>query len=105
MRKTLFPAALATTMMLGGCATALGGGLLGDILGGNDQYGETRFERAAVQACANEASRYGRVEIRDVDQISRDIVRVRGDIRRDYRNSRFECDFRSDGRIVDFDVD
>lgn len=104
MRKTLIPAALGATMMLGGCASVLNDGLLGDLFGNND-YGETRFERAAVQACGNEASRYGRAEIRSVDQVSRDIVRVRGDIRRDGRTSRFECDFRSDGRIVDFDVD
>ncbi|RJY09334.1 hypothetical protein [Aurantiacibacter aquimixticola] len=111
MRKTIIPAIL-TGALLSGC-TAIGtdplGGLLGGIFGGDDSYGYdrnlSRFERAAVQACGREASRYGRVAIRDVEE-RRDVVRVRGRI--DNRNrdrDEFECVFRDDGRIVDFDLD
>ena len=111
MRKILLPLAMAGTLALGGCATyGGGGGLLGDIFG-NDRYDDDRygydggddFERAAVQACGREASRYGRIRIDDVDRDGRDFVRVRGRI--DVRNrdrDQFNCVFRNDGRIVEF---
>ena len=106
MRKSFFPAALAGTLMLGGCASLGGGGLLGDILGGGDDYGYNArgdFERAAVQACGREASRFGRVSIERVDQQNRDYVYVYGRTdSRDYDRDEFTCVFRSDGRIVDF---
>ena len=110
MRKLLAPTMLAGALALGGCTTGLDG-LLGGILG-NDTYGSgyddrnlSRFERAAVEACAQEASRYGRVDIRDVRQTERDIVRVTGRIdNRDRQRDEFSCDFRDDGRIVDFET-
>ena len=114
MRTRILAATLAGTMMLGGCATGLGGygndplgGLLGGILGGgygnyNDGYNANDFERAAVNACGQEASRYGSVRIVDVNRGS-DTVRVLGRIdTRDTRRDEFTCTFRSDGRIVDF---
>jgi hypothetical protein len=102
MNKFLIPAALAGTVMLGGCAS-LGG--LGGLLGGDD-YGynaRTDFERAAVEGCGREASRYGRVNITRVEQQGRDYVYVYGRIEtRDYSRDEFTCVFRGDGRIVDF---
>ena len=111
MNAKILPAIAATTLMLGGCATGFGygqgGGILGDILGGGGGYGygdrDDRFERAAVDACSREASRYGRIQITRVDKTSRDIVRVDGTIDvRDRSRDQFRCTFRSDGRIVDF---
>ena len=114
MRKTILPAAAVATLMLGGCATGYGnpiGGVLGGILGGgNSGYGynqnrTSQFERAAVDACGRQASRYGRVAIDRVTQNSRDTVRVDGRIdSRDRRRDQFRCIFRNDGRIVDFDL-
>ena len=110
MRNKVITAMLAGSLMLGGCAAGYGGdplgGLLGGILGGNSGYNDrnmSQFERAAVDACGREASRYGRVQITDVRQQSRDVVEVFGRIDvRDSRGDEFRCAFRSDGRIVDF---
>ena len=109
MRKTLLPATVAGTLLLGGCAAGMGGnpmaGILGSILGGagNQTSSNDQFARAAVDACGQQASQYGRVSISDVRQNSRDTVRVDGriDSNRGDRDQ-FTCTFRSDGRIVDF---
>ena len=105
MHKKFIPLALAGSLTLGGCATLGGDGLLGDILGGGNYGYDARgdFERAAVDACGREASRYGRVNIERVDQQNRDYVYVYGRIQtRDYNRDEFTCVFRSDGRVVDF---
>ena len=111
MRNKVIAAMIAGSLALGGCTAGYGGdplgGLLGGILGGNSGYNNNRnmsqFERAAVDACGREASRYGRVQITDVRQQSRDVVEVFGRIDvRDSRGDEFRCAFRSDGRIVDF---
>ena len=113
MRKIFLPALALSTMALGGCAAGYGanpiGGILGGILGGNGGYGNNQnldnFERAAVQACGQEASRYGRAQISDVRRDSRDVVVVYGRIdTRDRSRDEFICAFRSDGRIVDFNL-
>ena len=105
MRKIVLPLVLAGTMALGGCASVGGGGLLGDIFGG-DSYGYNGgndFERRAAQACGREASRYGRASVDRVEQRDRDYVYVTGRIdTRDYDRDEFTCVVRSDGRIVDF---
>ncbi|RIV83940.1 hypothetical protein [Aurantiacibacter zhengii] len=112
MRKTL-PALIAATLCVSGCTTGVGGnplgGLLGGILGGNG-YNERNlsdFERAAVNACGQEAQRYtrDRVRVERVDQITRDSVRVDGRIEtRDRSRDEFTCTFASNGRIADFRV-
>ena len=115
MRKTLISALAVSTLALGGCATGYGynndplGGIFGGILGGGgDRYDDRNvddFERAAIQACGDQASRYGRVQITDVRRDGRDIVVVRGRLDvRDRSRDEFACAFRSDGRIVDFDL-
>ena len=118
MRKVLFRAAIAGSLLLGGCATSpYGGGyggdpignILGTILGGSQGYNNRElsdFERAAVNACGQEASRYGRVSISDVRQQSASIVEVFGVIQSSdrYQQRQFGCAFRSDGRIADFRV-
>ena len=107
MRKILIPTTLAACVLLSGC-TGYG---LGGLLGGNgygDDYGYGYnnggdFERAAVNACGREASRYGRVSIDRADQRDRDFVYVDGRISvRDRSRDEFQCVFRNDGRIVDF---
>ena len=110
MRSKSLIALAASALALSGCATAYGqdplGGLLNGILGGGNGYNDrnlSQFERAAVDACGREASRYGRVQITDVRTQSRDVVQVYGRIDvRDSRGDEFSCAFRSDGRIVDF---
>ena len=106
MRKFMIPAAAVATLALGGCASYGNGGLLGGLLGGGNDYGYSGgndFERAAVKACGDEASRYGRVSINQVDEQNRDYVYVTGRIdSRNYNQDEFTCVFRSDGRVVDF---
>lgn len=116
MRKMLFPMMVAGSLLLGGCASGLGGnpmaGILGSVLGGvrtqgygNQNYGNDQFERAAVNACAQQASQYGRASITDVRETRGDTVRVDGRINaNDGYRRQFTCAFRSDGRIVDFRV-
>ena len=106
MRKFI-PTLIAGTVLLGGCAAGMGGNPIGDILGsvmgGNTgTQGSSEFERAAVNACGQQASQYGRVSITRVEQNSRDTVRVDGRIESNRRLVQFTCTFRSDGRIVDF---
>lgn len=111
MRKTTLSALAASTLLLGGCAAYGGdpfGGLLGGIFGGGyDDRNLSDFERAAANACAREAEgyRYGRISVTRVEQNSRDTVRVDGRFEtRDRSRDEWRCIFRSDGRIVDFDV-
>lgn len=105
MRMSALPLLAVGTLTLAGCATSPLGGLFGG--GFDDRYDRNRgsqFERAAVDACAREANRYGHVRIRDARQIERDIVEVRGQFRaRNNRARNFRCAFRSDGRVVGFD--
>jgi hypothetical protein len=86
----------------------MGGNPMADILGsvlngsGGAQASGSTFERAAVNACGQQASQYGRVSITNVEQRSADTVRVDGRIETDRGGGQFTCTFRSDGRIVDF---
>ena len=112
MRQFSLPLLAVAALSLGGCATAgYGndplGGLLGGIFGNNsNDRNLDRLERAAVQRCGDEASRYGRVQITDVRRDGRDIVLVYGRIEtRDRNRDQFQCAYRSDGRILDFDLD
>ncbi|MWV26665.1 hypothetical protein GRF63_01990 [Erythrobacter sp. GH3-10] len=111
----MLPAVLTCTLLLCGCAASPGyggnplGGLLGGILGTNDPGDRelSQFERAAVSACGREAddNSRDRVRVTRVDQITRDTVRVDGNLEtRDTRRDNFTCTFRSDGRIVDFRI-
>ncbi|MFB0612229.1 hypothetical protein [Aurantiacibacter poecillastricola] len=113
-RKTAFPAMLSALLLLSGCANSYGtggsglGGLLGGILGGSGSVNDralSDFERAAVNACGQEAERTtrDRVRVDRVDQVSRDTVRVDGRIEtRDQSRDQFTCTFASNGRIADF---
>lgn len=110
MRKTYTPLAAIVALSLGGCATSPLGGMggplesvLGSVLGAG-QNDSNSFERAAINACGNYASQYGQVQMRDVRQQSRDTLRVYGIVGTNYGARNFECSFRSDGRITDFDV-
>ena len=121
MRKTLILAALA--LPLAACATnPYGSNPLGAILGsigtlgsGYGQsgygypagygYGNAGFSQAAASACGNYASRYGQVSIRNVQQLDGQHVKVFGYVSRGYGgNEGWDCTFRSDGRITDFDL-
>ena len=110
MRITL-PLIAAGALALGACAvnpygTGYGSnynpvyGSVG-VLGSN--YG-AGFNQAAANACANYASRYGRVSIRNVQQLNAGHVKVFGTVNQGYRNEGWDCTVRSDGRIVDFDL-
>ena len=122
MRKTLILAALA--LPLSACATGVNplGAILGSIgtLGsgygqsgygqaGYGQagygYGNNGFSQAAASACGNYASRYGQVSVRNVQQLDGQHVKVFGYVSRGYgSNEGWDCTFRSDGRITDFDL-
>ena len=107
-RQILSLLALAA-LPLSGC-TALGGpDILGSVLGGGTSSGAygrggPDFRTMAVDTCGAEASRYGRVGITQVQQVSRSTLRVYGTIDSNYRRHNFACSFREDGRITDFDV-
>ena len=123
MRKVFAPLLAASTLALGACAASpygagyggMGGPLeaiLGSVLGAGQgsygQYGEAQyggsFQQAAMQACGSTAARYGQVGIRNVQQISSSTVRVYGTVSNGYSGRNFQCSFRSDGRITDFDI-
>lgn len=111
MHKLFVPTLLAGGLMMSGCAAGLGGdsygGGLGSVFGGGGsaQINSRDFERAAVDSCSQEASRYGDVRIENTRMNRRDTVRVDGSVRSDNRRARgFSCTFRSDGRIVDFRI-
>ena len=59
---------------------------------------------AAASSCANYASRYGRASVRNVQSLDSSHVKVFGYVSRGYRNEGWDCTFRSDGRITDFDL-
>ena len=100
---------MAGVLALGGCASPLGGmggpleSVLGSVLGGG-QNNSGDFENAAANACGNHASQDGHASVRDVRQQSRDTLRVYGVVDTNRGNRNFECSFRSDGRITDFDI-
>jgi hypothetical protein len=119
MRKTL-PLLAAMALPLAACATSpygsgYGANPLGAILGSIGSmgssyspygygYGGGGFSQAAAGACANYASRYGAVRVTSVRQTSADKVHVYGLVSRGYGSDDFDCSFRSDGRISDFDL-
>lgn len=118
MRKTLFLIA-AMALPLAACATSPYGHnryndpvstILGSIgtLGGGYGYGGYGygggFSQAAASACANYASRYGAVRITNVRQASSGNMHVYGYVSRGYGSDNFDCTFRPDGRISDFDL-
>jgi hypothetical protein len=67
-------------------------------------YGGYGFSQSAAQACASVASRYGPVRVTSVRQSSYDRVKVYGYAQRGFRTDNWDCTFRSDGRITDFDI-
>jgi len=123
MRKLILIAALP--LALGACTTygspygygadpvTSAVGVLGSVLGSQGGYGSPYgynnnaygyggggLSQAAVNACGNYASRYGPVSVRNAQQTSRSKVHVYG-----YAGGRdFDCSFRSDLRISDFDI-
>lgn len=76
----------------------------GSSYGGNGYGYGGGFSQAAASACANYASRYGAVRVTSVRQTSSDKVHVYGLVSRGYGSDDFDCSFRSDGRISDFDL-
>jgi hypothetical protein len=122
MRKSL-PLIAALAMPLAACATGYGQDPLSQIINSigtlGSGYSQTPygynagyspngygggFSQAAAQACANYASRYGQVSVRNVQQLDGSHVKVFGYVNQGYRNEGWDCTFRSDGRITDFDL-
>jgi hypothetical protein len=120
MRKSLYLIA-AMTLPLAACATSPYGGygadpvsaIIGSIgtmgsgygYGGyGGGYGGYGLNQAGAQACASVASRYGPVRVTSVRQSSYDRVKVYGYAQRGYRTDNWDCTFRADGRITDFDI-
>lgn len=119
MRKYL-PLVAVTSLPLAACATSPYGygyndpvsavvGSIGALGGSYSPYGYgygggAGFSQAAVNGCANYASRYGSVRVTNVRQTSSDKVHVYGYVSRGYGTDDFDCSFRSDGRISDFDI-
>lgn len=66
--------------------------------------GSSAFSQAAANACASYASRYGRVSISSVRQESSSRMHVYGYVNRGYGADNWDCTFRSDGRVTDFDI-
>lgn len=120
MRKLFI---IAAALPLAACATgygadpisavigALGGGYSQSPYGGYGYpagysgygYG-SGFAQAAASQCANYASRYGQVSVRNVQTLDASHVKVFGYVSNGYRNEGWDCTVRSDGRVVDFDL-
>jgi hypothetical protein len=113
MRKIL-PLLAAMALPLAACATSPYGygygydrygyspivgsvGLLGAAYGSS-------FTQVAASACANYASRYGAVGVTSVRRTDNDRVKVYGFVSRGYGSDDWDCTFRADGRISDFDI-
>lgn len=62
------------------------------------------FGQAAASACANYAARYGAPSVTNVQQTSSSRMKVYGYVSDGYRSNNWDCTFRSDGRITDFDL-
>jgi hypothetical protein len=62
------------------------------------------FSQAAASACANYAARYGAPRVTNVRQASSSRMKVYGYVSDGYRSNNWDCTFRSDGRITDFDL-
>ena len=112
MRKSILMLVVTAALPLGSCAYGLGGqDVLGSVLGsvlnrGQSGMGGQSLQDAAVEACANEARRYGSVNVTDVRAQSSSTLRVLGTIQTSNFDRRsFGCSFREDGRITDFDID
>ena len=115
MKKSVLSVALLGSLSLVGCA-AYGndpfGSALGSVLGSgynNGNYygqGGPSFQEAAVETCANQAQRYGRVSVTNVQQVRNDTLRVNGAVAVNggWQQRGFYCDFRADGRITAFDI-
>ena len=115
MKKSVLSVVLLGSLSIAGCTAY--GDPLGSILGTgyNSGYnsgnyygmGGPSFQQSAVESCAYQAQRYGRVSVGGVQQISGDTVRVFGaiDMNDSYQRRSFGCSFRTDGRITDFDID
>ena len=121
MRKLLPLAAVsALALPLGACATGpygYGADPLSTVLGvlgstaqsgyggyGYNGYNSQGLSQAAINACANVAARYGQPSITQVRQVSGSTLRVYGRTFNGYSARNWDCDFRSDGRITDFDI-
>lgn len=111
MRKSSTAILAAGALALGGCMTSPLGGMggpleqvLGSVLGAGQNDGGSRFQQQAINACGNQASQYGQVAIQDVRQQSRDTLRVFGTVSSNWDSRNFQCSYRSDGRITDFDI-
>jgi hypothetical protein len=116
MRKPLFILA-AATLPLAACAMSPYGygydnyGSYGSYGTYNPVYGSigalgygSNFRQAAASSCANYASRYGRASVRNVQTLDSSHVKVFGYVSRGYRSEGWDCTFRADGRITDFDL-
>ena len=109
MRKSILPLLAMSALSVSACTTGLGGpGVLGSVLGNVLSTGQGRggpdFQTMAIEACGAEASRYGRVNVSDVQAVSRSTLRVFGTVDTgSYQRHAFACNFREDGRITDFD--
>lgn len=77
--------------------------IIGSIGALGSGYGSS-FSQAAANACAGYASRYGPVRINSVRQTDYDRMKVYGYVSRGYGSDNWDCTFRADGRISDFDI-
>ena len=111
MRRSSSVILIAGALALGGCMTSPLGGMggpleqvLGSVLGGGQNNGGSRFQQDAINACGNQASQYGQVQVQDVRQQSGNTLRVFGVVSSNFDSRNFQCSYRSDGRITDFDI-
>lgn len=106
MRMAFLPALFVSCLALTGCAAIQD--RLDRVLGSEDSYGyepRSDFERDAIEACGDEATRFGPTRVDRVEQHNSDYIEVHGRIdTRDRERDEFTCVVRSDGRIVDFET-
>ncbi|SMF61773.1 hypothetical protein [Allosphingosinicella indica] len=101
-------AIIAGVAVLGGIAaiaSAIGND--GNRYGYDARYRYRDDYRSAVNACAWNAERYGRVQVRDIERTGANRYRVRGTVdsgynRWNHRGDYFTCTARSNGRVTNF---
>lgn len=111
MKKCLVSIVLLGAVTLAGCAPmddlAYGSRYRDPYAGNYYGMGGPSFREAAIESCAVQAQRHGRVSVGSVQQVNANTMRVYGtlDLYNRYERRPFACSYRSDGRITDFDID
>ena len=106
MRKAILPL-LLSSIFLGGCAASLAASAIGAAVQASqsrDQSSNEHLMKPAAEACRARASAHGTVNIIDVERRSTSRIIVYGTVGEGQDRRAFDCSFRNDGTIADFNL-